>query len=120
MLRDRKDNWEFPGGRIEFGEHLEDALKRELMEELSVEDVRIGNIIDARDFAVSKDEADYQFVVVVYECFFDDKKIDISDEHSAYEWIAIDDMDKYRMKKGYKDSIKKFKEGALPKGNEKA
>ena len=38
-----KDGWEFPGGKIESGESPEDALKREIMEELKVE-------IDVREF----------------------------------------------------------------------
>jgi len=108
MLNDEKGNWELPGGKIDFGEHPEDSLKREFSEELNVENLTVGGLVDVWDFVVSKDNIDYQFIIVVYWCFFDDKEIEISDEHMEYKWIAIDDIDKYKMKDGYRVSIKKF------------
>jgi 8-oxo-dGTP diphosphatase len=40
--------WEFPGGAVEFGETLHDALKREMQEEFKIE-IEIGELLDVVD-----------------------------------------------------------------------
>ncbi len=46
--RNEKGCWEFPGGAVEFGERLEDALKRELLEEfgIAIQVVRLLDVVD--------------------------------------------------------------------------
>ncbi len=40
--------WEFPGGSVEFGEKLADALKREMREEYGIE-IEVGDLLDVAD-----------------------------------------------------------------------
>lgn len=108
MLKDDKGRWELPGGKIDFGEHPTESLRREFMEELGVTELEIGKVVNVWDFLVSKDDIDYQFILVVYECFANIKDVYISDEHLKYEWISPQKIDNYEMKEGYRETINKF------------
>ena len=56
-----KDGWEFPGGKVEPGESPEDALRREIREELEV-DVNVGDLIDTIEY-------DYPAFHLSMKCF---------------------------------------------------
>ena len=56
-----KDGWEFPGGKVESGESPEEALRREIREELEV-DVNVGDLIDTIEY-------DYPTFHLSMKCF---------------------------------------------------
>lgn len=52
LAKNERGLWEFPGGSVEFGERLADALKREIQEEYGV-DIAVGPLLDVVDHILS-------------------------------------------------------------------
>lgn len=105
MLCDQKGLWELPGGKVEFGEHPIDALKRELIEELTIKDVRVGKLFDVKDFVVELPLAHYQFIVLIFLCDIDPSNIKSSNEHSRYRWMSMADIISEPMRDCYRETI---------------
>jgi mutator protein MutT len=48
LAKSERGLWEFPGGAVEFGERLADALRREIHEEYGIE-IAVGELLDVAD-----------------------------------------------------------------------
>lgn len=81
--------WEFPGGKIEPGETKEDALIREIQEELSC-DVVVGDLIDVNFCEYDK----FSVKLNIFECKLVNGLPNIS-EHSNGIWILPAELTNY-------------------------
>lgn len=82
--------WEFPGGKLEAGETLEECLKRELMEEMNLE------IFVREPFVTSS--YDYDFGTIVLHSFWATCKsqdIPVVLEHEQYRWVDPKELPNY-------------------------
>jgi 8-oxo-dGTP diphosphatase len=74
--------WEIPGGKIAYGEHLVDALRREISEEVGIE-IKIGRPFKTWHF--TKDP--FWITGVTFLCDYVSGEVRLSSEHDAYAWI---------------------------------
>ena len=84
---DFKDYWEFPGGKIEPGESPEEALHREIMEELKV---TVG--IDAHLTRVEYDYPDFHLSMDCFLCHLESGELTLT-EHEAARWLKADELE---------------------------
>lgn len=82
-----KDGWEFPGGKIEAGETPEDALIREIKEELNTE-IQVGQLLDTVEY----DYPQFHLIMHCYLCTIKSGKLELK-EHEAAKWLTKDTLD---------------------------
>ena len=81
-----KGQWEFPGGKVEAGETPQQALKREIQEELDVK-IEIGELIDTIEY----DYPTFHLSMDCFWCVVIDGEI-ILKEAEAARWLIKDEL----------------------------
>lgn len=82
-----KDKWEFPGGKVEAGEGREEALRREIREELDAE-IAVGKLL----CTVEYDYPAFHLTMHCYLCSVVSGTL-VLKEHESARWLSADGLE---------------------------
>ena len=100
---DFKDGWEFPGGKMETGESPEEALVREIQEELST-----TIIVDKFLCTVEYDYPKFHLTMHCYLCSLQTEALHLN-EHEAARWLTKDELDSVDWLPADREVVEKLK-----------
>lgn len=101
--------WEFPGGKIEPGESREDALKREIQEELGV-NIYIKELLCTTEY----DYPTFHLTMHCYLCSVASGEIELR-EHNSAQWLTAETLDTVEWLPADKEIIAKLRANNLNK-----
>lgn len=104
LVKNERQEWELPGGRLEPGEAPEQSVIREIEEELGLV-CTVVRLVDAWVYTVTEGK---QVFIVTYLCQCADRgPIVLSQEHLEYGWFSLAELGRIPLPQGYRNSLKK-------------
>lgn len=106
LLKNERNEWELPGGKIEVNETTEQCTIREIKEELNI-DVSVHSLVDVWMYNIL---GKVNVLIITYLCNplkIDEATLKISNEHEELGIFRLDEINNLNIPKGYKNSIEK-------------
>lgn len=97
----QKGRWSLPGGLVEIGEHLKDAVRREVREEtgLEIEPLSVFEVFER----IMRDETgrpEYHYVLIDYLCRVRGGELRAASDARRAVWVSRADLPSYRITEG--------------------
>ena len=105
-----KDYWEFPGGKIEAGESPEEALSREIREEL---DTEIS--VDGKLAQIEYDYPEFHLSMGCFRCRIHSGSLTLR-EHESARWLRAEELNTVQWLPADLSLIRQFRNGGFPCG----
>ena len=105
LLRNERDEWELPGGKLAPDESPEQCVVREIREELGLE-VAVRALLDAWVYPITPRA---RVLIVTYGCVEATRhEAALSHEHAQLAWFPVDALAALKMPEGYKRSVDRW------------
>jgi len=96
--------WELPGGGLDFGESPEEALKREIQEEVQM----TVNVLKPLSVWHYNRENNVQIIGFTFLCETEDLDVTLSDEHVDHTWVTYEEIIKYKIFPELKEEMQEW------------
>jgi len=107
-----KGRWALPGGLVELGEKVEDAVRREVKEEVGL-DVKLEKLLDVRDdiHYDGTSRVKYHYVLVDYLAAPAGGDLRLNRESGDFRWFNPGEVSRINASQNTKDVVKRYAEG---------
>jgi 8-oxo-dGTP pyrophosphatase MutT (NUDIX family) len=102
LLRNERDEWELPGGKLEPDEEPAACCAREIREELSLE-VTVDRLLDCWVYDIL---GRVKVLIVTYGCTLGGGRVTVSSEHKEVGLFRVPELDALPMPEGYRASVR--------------
>jgi 8-oxo-dGTP pyrophosphatase MutT (NUDIX family) len=105
LVRNERDEWELPGGKLELSESPRQCLMREIEEELRLS-IEPESILDSWTYTIVPG---VHVLILTFGCSETSRaEAVLSDEHKELRWFSLGEVDGLKMPEGYKTSIRSW------------